>query len=71
MDDTVRPIDWTGVAPDQSPVAPLDAHTFALRLRRLSERAASLTTLRQAFADQHPRGEQLPRDPESALRSSR
>jgi len=45
--------DWTGVAPDTSPVAPLDGRTFLVRLQRLSEHAASLTILRAAFAAQH------------------
>ena len=43
MHEAVGHTDWTGVEPDQSPIAPLDAHTFADQLRRLSERAASLT----------------------------
>ena len=65
------PIDWTGVEPDQSPVAPLDAHTFVLRLRLLGDRAASLTVLREAFVEQHRRGQQRPRPSEPAARSAR
>jgi hypothetical protein len=51
--DRARPElpDWTGVAPDLSPIAPLDADNFVARLQRLSERAESLTILRRAFAD--------------------
>jgi len=64
-------IDWTGVEPDQSPVAPLDGHTYVARLRLLSERAASLTTLRKAFAEQHPSGEYIPRRSEPPPRPSR
>jgi hypothetical protein len=64
-------IDWTGVQPDRSPIRPLDDQTFLLRLRLLTERAASLTRLRQAFLDQRSDGQQLPRDPEPAPRRSR
>jgi hypothetical protein len=71
VDLPIDRIDWTGVEPEASPLEPLDARTFAIRLQRLSERAGSLTRLRKAFADQHPRGEQLPRDSESAPRPSR
>jgi hypothetical protein len=71
MADRINPVDWTGVEPDDSTLAPLDAATFTMRLTRLSERAASLTALRRAFAEQHPRGEQLSPDPESTPRSSR
>lgn len=63
-------VDWTGVAPDQSPIQPLDDHTFDLRLRLLSERAESLTRLRRAFTDQS-HGQQLPRDPAPASRPRR
>ncbi len=63
--------DWSGVAPDRSPIEPLDAHTFFVRLRRLSERAESLTILRGAFERQQSGGEQLPRDSEPASRPSR
>lgn len=71
MHKATAPIDWTGVEPDQSPVQPLDANTFAARLRLLSERAESLTTLRRAFTEQHPRGQQLPQRPQPAPRPSR
>jgi hypothetical protein len=47
-------IDWTGVLPDQSPIAPLDEATFMQRLRLLSDRAEAVTTLRKAFQEQHP-----------------
>ena len=57
-------IDWTGVQPDQSPIAPLDRESFLVRLRLLSERAFSLAMLRNAFAQQHPHGEQLSRNPD-------
>jgi len=60
-------IDWTGVQPDQSPIAPLDERTFTMRLRLLSERATNIMILRNAFKQQHPDGHQLSRDPESLL----
>jgi hypothetical protein len=52
-------IDWTGVEPDQSPVRPLDAHTFATRLRLLTDRVESLTILRKASTEQSSSGEHL------------
>ena len=55
-------IDWTGVQPDQSPIAPSDDISFAIRLRLLSERARSITILRKAFTEQQPHGEQLSRN---------
>jgi hypothetical protein len=65
-------IDWTGLQPDRSRIAPLDAHSFVLRLQRLGERASSVTILRNAMRGDHPPdGQQLPRDPESASRPSR
>ncbi len=64
-------VDWTGVQPDRPPIGPLDEESFSLRLRLLSERARSLTTLRKAFAEQRSHGEQLSRDPEPASRPSR
>jgi hypothetical protein len=64
-------IDWTGVQPDSSPIEPLNANSFLARLRRLSERAESLTTLRNAFAQQHFNGKQLSRNSEPASRRSR
>jgi hypothetical protein len=64
-------IDWSGVAPDQSPIERLNARTFAARLRLLGERAEALTVLRQAMSEQRSRGEPLPRDSEPAPRSSR
>jgi len=45
VDEAVGRIDWTGVGPDESPIEPLDSHTFVVRLRHLSERAESLTLL--------------------------
>ena len=64
-------IDWTGVQPDRSPIAPLDAYFFAERLRRLSERATSLMILRNAFTQQQSHGERFSQDPESPSRQSR
>jgi hypothetical protein len=64
-------VDWTGFQEDQTPIEPLDARTFAIRLRLLSERAGSLAILRKAFTEQQSRGEQLSRDPEPASRPSR
>jgi hypothetical protein len=46
--------DWTGVEPESSPIAPLNATTFLARLRRLSDRAESLMLLRKAFAEHQP-----------------
>jgi len=63
--------DWTGLGPDTSPVEPLDARTFVARLRLLSERAEGLTILREAMAEQHSRGEQLPRRSQPVSRSPR
>jgi hypothetical protein len=60
-------IDWTGVEPDQSPIAPLDECTFTTRLRLLSERATNIMILRNAFKQQHHDADQLSRDPESLL----
>ena len=71
MDEGAGHVDWTGVGPDRSPIEPLNDHTFAVRLRRLSERAQSLTILRGAFAEQHAHGEQLLRHPDPAPRPSR
>jgi hypothetical protein len=51
-------IDWTGIQPDQSPIGPLDANSFIVRLLLLSERAESLTVLRNAFRQQQSYGEQ-------------
>ena len=64
-------IDWTGVQSDRSPIGPLDSDSFVLRLRLLSERAHSLTILRNAFVLQHFHGEQLSRNPQPASRPSR
>ena len=64
-------IDWTGVRPDESPIEPLDARSFAVRLRLLSERARSLTILRNTFTEQRSDGERLPRNFEPASRPSR
>jgi hypothetical protein len=64
-------IDWTGVQPDQSPIEPLDDNSAAVRLRLLSERAKSLTVLRNAFVQQQSNGEQLSRSSEPTARPSR
>jgi hypothetical protein len=64
-------IDWTGVQRDASPIGPLDDRSFIARLLLPGERARSLTILRRAFMKQQSPGEQLPRHPESAPRSSR
>ena len=61
-------IDWTGVQPDQSPIAPLNADTFVERLRLLSERANNLLILRNAFSQQQPNGDQLYRNSEPPSR---
>jgi hypothetical protein len=61
-------VDWTGVRPDESPIAPLDAHSFTARLRLLSERASSLTVLRNAFAQQQAHADRFSRDSEQASR---
>ena len=50
-------VDWSGVRPDSSPIGPLDPDSFVSRLRLPSERARSLTLLREAFRDQHAHGE--------------
>lgn len=64
-------VDWIGFGPDHSPIAPLDAATFLARIELLSDRARSLTVLRQAFVEQHANGERLPRHPEPTPRRSR
>ena len=46
-------VDWTGVAPDSAPIAPLTAETFAARLETLTEAVAALNELKRAFDDQH------------------
>ena len=33
-----RGVDWTGVRPDDFPIAPLDGRTFVERLQRLDKR---------------------------------
>jgi hypothetical protein len=38
-------IDWTGVQPDQSAIAPLNETTFAKRLLLFSERATDMMIL--------------------------
>jgi hypothetical protein len=45
-------VDWSGVQPDQSPIAPLDAESFLARIELLSQRARILTILRRAFVEQ-------------------
>lgn len=57
-------IDWTGVAPDRSLIAPLTAETFAQRLQLLTDRANSIDRLRQAFQQQHPHGSSAEPQPE-------
>lgn len=37
MDMRPEDIDWTGLAPDNSPIAPLTAETFVARLERLTD----------------------------------
>jgi hypothetical protein len=64
-------VDWTGVQADTSPIDPLNERTFSARLRRLGERARSLTVLREAFTEQQSHGERIPRDSDSASRPSR
>lgn len=59
-----RRIDWTGVQPDDSPIAPLDGRTFILRLRMLGERARDLTLLRRARNEQQPHDRRVHRDSE-------
>ncbi len=63
-------IDWSGIQPDRSPIAQLDADTFTSRLRMLSERALSLTILRRSFAEQQDDGQQLSGDSEPTARQS-
>jgi hypothetical protein len=63
-------IDWTGVLPDASPIEPLDDHTFAVRLRLLTERSESFARLRGAFIEQHPNGG-FPQDSRTSSRQSR
>ena len=56
-----RAIDWTGVQPDDSPIEPLNARTFVLRLRRLEEWVSDLRRLRQAMpAPPSPEGFRAP-----------
>ena len=66
-----RTADWTGVRPDDSPIEPLDSHSFLVRLRMLSERARDLTLLRSAWTEQQPHEERLPRYSERTSRPSR
>jgi hypothetical protein len=62
-------IDWTGVQPDRSPLMPLNADTFLVRLRLLNERVNSIRALRAAFEQAH--GSRLSPDHQSAARSAR
>lgn len=48
-------VDWTGVAPDQSPIAPLDVESFVSRLEALSQRAAGIRALQAAFKESQAR----------------
>lgn len=58
-------VDWTGVGPNESRIEPLDGRTFSDRLRRLSDRAGSLTVLRRALYQQQPHGKRFRRDPDA------
>ncbi len=69
MEKTAGQIDWSGVEPDRSPIGPLDDQTFVVRLRRLSERAESLTILRKAFTEQQPQAPRLVSCPTHLLMS--
>ncbi len=62
-----RIVDWTGVHPDDSPIAPLDGRSFLARLRILGERTRDLTLLRSARTERPSHAERLPRDPERAF----
>ncbi len=56
--------DWTGVAPNRDPVAPLTSVTFEARLARLTATAADLLRMRAAMLAQHPEHDSgLPEDP--------
>ena len=46
-----RGIDWTGVQPDESPIEPLNARTFLLRLKRLDDSVRDLRLLRRALKE--------------------
>ena len=59
-----RGVDWTGVRPDDSPIAPLDGRSFVARLRLLSARVRDLTLLRRARTEQHTHEERISRDPD-------
>ena len=59
-----RGIDWTGVQPNDSPIDPLDARTFLLRLQRLDERVRDLRLMRRALTEQQPHDRRLSPDPE-------
>jgi hypothetical protein len=64
-------IDWSGVRPYRSPIAPLDSVTFLERLRLLSDRADSVTILRKAFQQQNPHDNEVSRYPEPPARQPR
>jgi hypothetical protein len=57
--------DWTGVAPDRTPIERLLGAWFTIRLQRLGDRAGSLTMLRRAWSEQRSHGQQ------PALRTTR
>lgn len=59
-----RGIDWTGIGPDESPIEPLDARTFLLRLQRLDERVRDLRLLRRALMERQPHDRRLSPDPQ-------
>jgi len=61
-------VDWTGVEPDRSTIAPLDSQSFVTRLHLLGERASSLRILREALARQQSHDAQPSRDSKSPSR---
>lgn len=61
MKNDTNKTDWTGVAPDDSPIAPLTPETFVERLNRLSDRVNALRAMRQAMPPQRSEdGHKLP-----------
>jgi hypothetical protein len=48
-----KDVDWTGVEPDETPIAPLTAETFAARLNSLTEAVSALDALKRASGEQH------------------
>jgi len=45
-------VDWTGVAPDNTPIEPLTAENFVARLDSLTEAVTALERLKRAFDEQ-------------------